>query len=292
MIHEKFFSQFDMKTSIKYLGQKEKASCTCLGTVRLKKWVWDHSTFLTSLKLHCLKWPTFGIFFLLILIHVNLGKWARQETCFNCRHFFKLSTFSLHLIFVPWVAEKVVKTLGAGVSTWPPPVWPCHTLSLAVSSFTGQSRVGIGTTKYKKPMAQLVHYRMCCNFEDLFPPLWAVISQNNLDKRQRWLVAGRDKTAYHLYGAIFSFPSYSSRIMVGMHKEYLAHIDMIYSPPGRKVGCKKRLNMPISMASPLYENSIEWSEYSELENSYLGSYDNILHHIVSSSFKPNFNCFS
>ena len=53
------------------------------------------------------------------------------------RHFFNLSTFSLHFIFVPWVAEKVVKTRGAGVSTWPPG-WPCHTLSLGVSSLTGQ----------------------------------------------------------------------------------------------------------------------------------------------------------
>ena len=77
------FSSFDIKTPIKYLGQKEKASCTCLGTVRLKKWVWNHSPFLTSLKLHCLKWPTFGILFLLILINVSLGKWARQETRFN-----------------------------------------------------------------------------------------------------------------------------------------------------------------------------------------------------------------
>ena len=58
--------------------------------IRLKKWVWNHSPLLTCLKSHCLKWPTFGIFFLLILIHVNLGKWARQEACFNCRHLFKL----------------------------------------------------------------------------------------------------------------------------------------------------------------------------------------------------------
>ena len=65
-----------------------------------------------------------------------------------------LSTFSLHFIFVPWVAEKVVKTRGAGVSTWPPG-WPCHTLSLGVSSFTGQSRVGIGATKYKKPILKI-----------------------------------------------------------------------------------------------------------------------------------------
>ena len=64
------------------------------------------------------------------------------------RHFFNLSTFSLHFIFVPWVAEKVVKTRGAGVSTWPFG-WPCHTLSLGVSSLTGQSRVGIGLQNVK-----------------------------------------------------------------------------------------------------------------------------------------------
>ena len=44
-----------------------------------------------------------------------------------------------------------------------------------------------------------------------------------------------------------------------MHKEYLAHIDMIYSPLGRKVGCKKLLTTPISMASLSYENFIEYT---------------------------------
>ena len=51
-----------------------------------------------------------------------------------------------------------------------------------------------------------------------------------------------------------------------MHKDYLAHIDMIYSPPGREVGCKKLLTTPISMASPLYENFIEYSEPKRKEN--------------------------
>ena len=92
----------------------------CFGTVRLKKWVWNHSQFLTSLKSQCLKWPTFGILFLLRLIYVsdnNMGQKRKQ---------FQLATFSLHFIFCPCVAGKVVKTKE---QMFPPGGWPCHTLN-------------------------------------------------------------------------------------------------------------------------------------------------------------------
>ena len=54
--------------------------------------------------------------------------------------------------------------------------------------------------------------------------------------------------------------------MSGMHKEYLAHIDMIYSPPGRKVACKKLLTPPISMASLLWKFYRNYQKYQNLKN--------------------------
>ena len=100
----------------------------CFGMVRLKKRAWNHSQFLTSLKSQCLKWPTFGILFLLRLIYVSDNNMGQK------RNQFQLATFSLHFIFCPWVAGKVVKTKE---QMFPPGGWPCHTLYLGISTFTG-----------------------------------------------------------------------------------------------------------------------------------------------------------
>ena len=115
----------------------------CFGTVRLKKRAWNHSQFLTSLKSQCLKWPTFGILFLLRLIYVsdnNMGQKRKQ---------FQLATFSLHFIFCPWVAGKVVKTKE---QMFPPGGWPCHTLYLGISTFCRLS-----VSNHKLPLGLVKH---------------------------------------------------------------------------------------------------------------------------------------
>ena len=97
-------SQLSMKTSIKHLHLRKKASC--LGIEDLKKGVWFHSLFLTLLKSHCLKRPTFGIW--QNPINVPHWKWVREDGHLMI-NLLKLNPVYISL-FVSWVAQKVVKT--------------------------------------------------------------------------------------------------------------------------------------------------------------------------------------
>ena len=131
------------------------------------------------------------------------------------RHFFNSSTFSLHFIFCtlgflcPGWPKKLSKH-GKQVFPPGPLVWPCHALSLGGSSLTGYFWQII------EHLAPWILGCICVTKSKFLDLLLAVL--------------GRSGIAHHLYGAAFSFPSYSwARIMLGMHKEYLAHIEMIYS---------------------------------------------------------------